>query len=125
MRTLVTLLLIAGAAGHAATGIEGLYRLDLLPRLRHSVAVGAISSHDRTGGNDDGFSGKYSYVRKEGDGLVIADLKGPGVIYRIEMGSSSASRIRGVIQVEARRMAAQAAMEPDEEGPHHDPFNRA
>lgn len=83
MRILVTVLLIAGAAGHAATGIEELYRLDLLPRFRHSVAVGAISSHDRTGGNDDGFSGKYSYVRKEGDGLVIADLKGPGVIYRI------------------------------------------
>ena len=29
------------------------------------------------------FSGKYSFVRKEGDGLVIADLKGPGVITRI------------------------------------------
>lgn len=42
-----------------------------------------ISSYDRTGGNDDGFSGKYSFVRKEGDGLVLADLKGPGVITRI------------------------------------------
>ena len=42
-----------------------------------------VSSYDRTGGNDDGFSGKYSFIRKEGDALVIADLKGPGVIYRI------------------------------------------
>ncbi|HTF20284.1 MAG TPA: glycoside hydrolase family 172 protein [Chryseolinea sp.] len=42
-----------------------------------------LSSYDRTGGNDDGFSGKYSYVRKEADGLVLADLKGPGVINRI------------------------------------------
>src|SRR5690349_23996 len=42
-----------------------------------------LSSYDRTGGNDDGFSGKYSFVRKESGGLVIADLKGPGVVNRI------------------------------------------
>lgn len=42
-----------------------------------------LSSYDRTGGNDDGFSGKYSFVREEPDGLVIADLKGPGVVNRI------------------------------------------
>ena len=64
-------------------GIGELSRLDLLPRLRDSVKVGCVSSYDRTGGNDDGFSGRYSFVRKEGDGLVIADLKGPGCVYRI------------------------------------------
>lgn len=64
-------------------GIQELYRLDRLPVLRDSVKVGSVSSYDRTGGNDDGFSGKYSFVRKEPEGLVIADLKGPGVIYRI------------------------------------------
>ena len=42
-----------------------------------------LSSYDRTGGNDDGFSGKYSFVRKESGGLVIADLKGPGIVNRI------------------------------------------
>ncbi|HET9278384.1 MAG TPA: glycoside hydrolase family 172 protein [Flavitalea sp.] len=42
-----------------------------------------LSSYDRTGGNDDGFSGKYSAIRKETEGLVIADLKGPGVVNRI------------------------------------------
>ncbi|MEJ1240948.1 glycoside hydrolase family 172 protein [Chryseolinea sp. T2] len=42
-----------------------------------------LSSYDRTGGNDDGFSGKYSFVRKEAGGLVMADLKGPGVVNRI------------------------------------------
>ncbi|OHB65724.1 MAG: hypothetical protein A2Y77_06715 [Planctomycetes bacterium RBG_13_62_9] len=42
-----------------------------------------MSSYDRTGGNNDGFGGQYSYVRKEKDGLVLADLEGPGVIYRI------------------------------------------
>jgi hypothetical protein len=83
MRGFAILTLLAGAALPATAAIEELYRLDLLPRFRQSVAVGSISSHDRTGGNDDGFSGKYSYVRKESDGLVIADLQGPGVIYRI------------------------------------------
>jgi hypothetical protein len=42
-----------------------------------------LSSYDRTGGNDDGFSGKYSAVRKEPEGLVMADLQGPGVVNRI------------------------------------------
>src|SRR6266567_7818283 len=64
-------------------GMEALSRLDRLPELRSAVKIGSVSSYDRTGGNDDGFSGKYSFVRKEADGLVIADLKGPGVITRI------------------------------------------
>jgi hypothetical protein len=70
-------------AGSAAIGIDELVRLDLLPRLKRSVKTGLVSSYDRTGGNDDGFSGKYSFVRKEPGGLVLADLKGPGAIYRI------------------------------------------
>src|ERR1043165_4792122 len=64
-------------------GLGAAYRLDLLARYRPSIKVGMVSSYDRTGGNDDGFSGRYSFVRKEGDGLVIAELKGPGVIHRI------------------------------------------
>lgn len=58
------------------------FRLDLLPTLRRGK-VAAVTSYDRTEGNDDGFSGKYSFVRKEGDSLVLADLKGPGCIMRI------------------------------------------
>lgn len=64
-------------------GIEELYRLDQMAMFRESVEVGSISSYDRTGGNNDGFEGTYSFVRKEEGGLVLADLKGPGVIYRI------------------------------------------
>ncbi len=67
----------------AEPGIGELTRLDGLPRLRESVEVGAVTSYDRTGGNDDGFSGAYSFVRREGDALVLADLEGPGVITRI------------------------------------------
>jgi len=67
----------------ATVGIEQLYRLDRLPAFKTSTKVGSISSYDRSGGNDDGFSGRYSFVRKDAEGLVLADLKGPGVIYRI------------------------------------------
>ncbi len=63
--------------------IEDLYRVERLPQLRPFVKVGSVSSYDRTGGNDDGFSGKYSFIRNEGDSLVIAELQGPGVITRI------------------------------------------
>ncbi len=83
-------LLIAGllppatrADDAAAPGIAQLGRLDLLPRLKSSIYVGSVSSYDRTGGNDDGFSGKYSYVAQQDGALVVADLKGPGIIHRI------------------------------------------
>jgi len=71
------------AADDWVPGIQELYRLDRLAVLRESTKVASISSYDRTGGNNDGFGGQYSYVRKEKDGLVLADLQGPGVIYRI------------------------------------------
>lgn len=91
-RTLLVCLMLAAAGLNASgqgpislprPGVEELHRLDALPAFKRSVKVGSVSSYDRTGGNDDGFSGKYSFVRKEPGGLVIADLKGPGVIYRI------------------------------------------
>lgn len=62
--------------------LEQLYNLDLLPQYRTGV-MEQESSYDRTGNNDDGFSGKYSYLRKENGKLVLADYKGPGVINRI------------------------------------------
>jgi hypothetical protein len=67
----------------ASVGLEELHRLDRLPAFKSAAKIGSVSSYDRTGGNDDGFSGNYSFVRKEADGLVLADLKGPGVIYRL------------------------------------------
>jgi len=71
------------AASGSVPGIQEVYRLDRLPVLKESIKVASISSYDRTGGNNDGFGGQYSFVRKEKDGLVLADLQGPGVIYRI------------------------------------------
>lgn len=64
--------------------IELLKRVDLLPVYRTGSVVEQISSYQPSGGNDDGFSGRYSYLTREKDGkLVLADLKGPGVINRI------------------------------------------
>lgn len=70
-------------AAAAPSGFAELHRLDRLAEFRTAVKVGAVSSYDRTGGNDDGFSGKYSFIRKDGDALVLADLQGPGVIHRV------------------------------------------
>jgi hypothetical protein len=67
-----------------ADELEPLYRFELLPRYRTGSLIGMASSFDRTGGNDDGFSGRHSFIRKEGERrLVLADLKGPGVVHRI------------------------------------------
>lgn len=68
------------AARAAATD---LFNLAELPVFRDGTSVASFSSYDRTGGNDDGFSGKHSFLRKEGDRLVIAEMKGPGQITRI------------------------------------------
>jgi hypothetical protein len=83
---LLSLFLCAGellAADGWAPGTQELYRLDRLGMFKESVTVASVSSYDRTGGNNDGFGGQYSFVRKEKDGLVLADLEGPGIIYRI------------------------------------------
>ena len=83
-RILAFLLVVsAGAPAQIRPAIDDLLHLDQLAQLRSFVKVGSFSSYDRTGGNDDGFSGKYSFIRKEGDALVIAELEGPGVITRI------------------------------------------
>ncbi len=63
--------------------LEELCRPEFLPQFRTNSVVEQISSYDTTGGNNDGFSGMYSYLRKEDGKLVLADLKGPGVINRI------------------------------------------
>jgi hypothetical protein len=63
--------------------LQHIYRIDDLPLYSPDTRAGQFSSYDRTGGNDDGFNGTYSYLRKEGDDLVIAEMKGPGVITRI------------------------------------------
>jgi Protein of unknown function (DUF2961) len=63
--------------------LDRVIRLDQLPRFKTIESIGMFSSYDRTGGNDDGFNGTHSFIRKEPGGLVIAEMKGPGAITRI------------------------------------------
>ena len=49
--------------------LQNLSDISRLPEYR-TGNIYQLSSYDRTGGNDDGFSGRYSYIRKEGNDLV-------------------------------------------------------
>ena len=53
-----------------STELEQLKRVDQLPSYRERQLIEQESSYDRTGGNNDGFSGQYSYIRKEGENLA-------------------------------------------------------
>ena len=68
------------------SGLKRLYDIRQLPQYISGTHVWEKSSYDTTGGNDDGFSGKYSFARKNPDGtLVLFEAKGKGVINRIWM----------------------------------------
>jgi hypothetical protein len=56
---------------------RGLARLGELPE---GVETLQFSSFDRTGENDDGFSRRFSCLRKTADGCVLAEAAGPGEI---------------------------------------------
>lgn len=86
---MVRLVIFAGlplceaAAWQPNGGLEELFDTSLLPRLRPGVVMRSFSSYDRTGGNNDGFSGRFSKLRTEDGNSVIAEMNGPGCIYRI------------------------------------------
>ena len=64
--------------------LKQFYDFSSLPKYEENTYCAEVSTYDRTGGNDDGFSGTYSFVRKNADSsLVIFEQKGPGVINRI------------------------------------------
>lgn len=67
-----------------ASQIKELREIERLPNYKSNTKILQVSSYDTTGGNDDGFSGEYSFVRRNPDGsLVIFEEKGKGVINRI------------------------------------------
>lgn len=64
--------------------LKELTDISQLPRYLSQTLCAQVSSWDTTGGNDDGFNGTYSYLKKNADSsLLIFDVKGPGVINRI------------------------------------------
>lgn len=64
--------------------LRQIYDVSLLPSYRNNSTESQISTYDTTGGNDDGFNGTYSFIRRNSDSsLVMFDAKGPGVINHI------------------------------------------
>ncbi len=60
------------------------YDISSLPSYLDSTISAQVSTYDTTWGNDDGFSGRFSFLRRNEDGsLIIFDIKGGGVINRI------------------------------------------
>ena len=67
-----------------ASELKRLYSVSELPAYIKKSEVHQISSFDRKGGNNDGFEGTYSYLRKNEDSsLVVFEAAGKGVIERI------------------------------------------
>jgi len=64
--------------------LNQLYNISLLPQYRTNSYVGQTSTYDITGGNNDGFEGTYSFIKRNADSsLVMFDVTGAGVINRI------------------------------------------
>lgn len=60
------------------------YDVSSLPAYRSGTVEKQVSSYDTTGGNNDGFSGTYSFISRNADSsLLIFDVPGAGVINRI------------------------------------------
>ena len=80
---LAILIALAASSQAADTGSFGeLIDIDGL-MFQHDGVAYQVSSYDRSGGNNDGDIKKNMQPRKEGDGYVVFDEKGPGCIYRI------------------------------------------
>lgn len=63
------------------SGLETIHHFDKLHHLRTGLFSFSSTSYDRHGRNFDGCCDTYLY--KEGDEYVIADVTGPGIIQRI------------------------------------------
>jgi len=64
--------------------LSALYNISGLPVYRPNTFSAQVSTYDTLGGNEDGFNGQYSFIRRNADStLVIFDMKGNGVINRI------------------------------------------
>ncbi|WP_153797234.1 glycoside hydrolase family 172 protein [Foetidibacter luteolus] len=64
--------------------LQFLHNIAQLPLYNTNTYSAQVSTYDTTGGNNDGFNGDYSFIRKTADSsLVIFDVQGCGVVNRI------------------------------------------
>ncbi|MDD5191590.1 MAG: DUF2961 domain-containing protein [Candidatus Nanoarchaeia archaeon] len=66
-------------------GITGIEHFDEIPYFKDNIQTLQVSGFDRNGGNDDGVTGKWSYLYKEGSNYIIFDETGPGIIQNLWM----------------------------------------
>jgi hypothetical protein len=71
------------SGGNGPVGWDVYRRLDRLPELQNGVRTKQFSSFGRDGTNNDGFDGRYSCLRTDASGCVIAEDSGPGEIASI------------------------------------------
>ncbi|MEW6442786.1 MAG: glycoside hydrolase family 172 protein [bacterium] len=64
-------------------GVEAVADAASLPLLRYRTLARQLSSHDQTGGNDDGFPRNTQLYADEKGEYVVFDDYGPGCIYRM------------------------------------------
>ena len=95
--SMVSLTLAVPATGHSSPPRTGdwleLIDVTRLAYLRDGVGTQA-SSYNRAGTNDDGFSGTYSFIRKEENEWVFFEEEGPGCVYRIWTATPSCNGIK-------------------------------
>ena len=102
--SLLILCALAPAGAYEPTGdISELYDFTHLTRLRPGVKCKMFSSYDRTGGNNDGFSGTYSKLRVEGGRSVLAEMAGAGCIHRIWF-THSEHKVDGLLERKGERI---------------------
>ncbi|MFF3285687.1 DUF2961 domain-containing protein [Streptomyces sp. NPDC003023] len=74
----------AESAGKGPVGWDTFRQLDRLPYLNPGTRTRQFSSFDRAGGNtDDGFTGRYSCLRTDTHGCLLAEDSGPGEVASI------------------------------------------
>ena len=72
------------ACAERLCGAERMLRFDRLPELLEGARAMQVSSHDRNGGNWDGWFGTYSHLYRDENGeYVLFDEQGAGCIYRM------------------------------------------
>lgn len=82
--------------------------MDTLPILRDLVICREVSSHDRRGGNDNGFTNKAEFIRKEGFmRRTILDVAGPGCVCSFWFSWLNHPWIPSVVQKTWERMLGQ------------------